>query len=175
MNRFTQITIAALFGVTTAFAAGCTMSVQSGGQTSADQMSVAELPKEVRDALGRAAETYLLPLSDANWSHVYTLTGSDHPIYQLRGKNGRGNMIEMEVTKAGRVIEVEEHGIAMEEVPSAVLETLKTKRPDFTPAVVEAIYQGQNPAPVCYGFEGTDRTRKPIEVYLTADGKTFLN
>jgi uncharacterized protein YfaA (DUF2138 family) len=175
MNRFTRIRITASLAAMTVLAAGCTMSVQSGAQSDPDETGVAALPKEVRDALDRAAQTYLFPLSDAKWSQVHSLAGSRHPIYQLRGTNGRGNTIELEVTKAGRIIEVEEHGIAIDEVPSVVVEALKAKRPAFKPSVVEAIYQGQNPQPACYGFEGTDGAGNPIEVYITADGRTFLN
>jgi hypothetical protein len=174
MKWFTTFTTA-LLGMAATFAAGCTMSARTDRLARADETAVAALPQEVRDALGRATETYLFPLSDAKWSHVHTLSGAEHPIYQVGGTNGRGNTVEVEVTKAGRVIEVEEHGIAMDEVPSAVVEALKSKRPDFRPTRVEAIYQAQNPAPVCYGFEGADGAGKSIEVYVTADGKTFLN
>ena len=74
---------------------------------------VAALPPAVRDALDRAAQVYAAPLSGAQWATVYRLRKTDHPIYQLQGTNGRGNKVELEVTSAGRVIEVEEHGIPL--------------------------------------------------------------
>lgn len=136
---------------------------------------MAALPREVREALDRAARTYPQPLSDANWSEVHFLGGTDHPLYQLRGTNSRGKTIELEVTKAGRVIEVEEHGIPLDEVPAPLAEALKTKLPQFRHERIEAIFQVGNPRPVSYGFEGLDAAGKPIEVYISADGKTFLN
>ena len=73
------------------------------------------------------------------------------------------------------MIEVEEHGIAMDEVPEAVRDALKSRVPQFQMKRVEAIYQAENPHPFCYGFEGTDTAGKLLERYITADGKTFLN
>ena len=72
-------------------------------------------------------------------------------------------------------MEVEEHGIPLSEVPSAVIEALKAKLPHFQPTQVEAIYQADKVQPISYGFEGKDAAGKKIEVYLSADGKTWLN
>jgi hypothetical protein len=141
----------------------------------AEEPNMAILPTEVREALDRATRIYAKPLSGARWSHVSRLSGTDHPIYQVRGMNGRGNKIEIEVTSAGRVIEVEEHGIGISEVPGAVIEAFRAKLPDFEPTLVEAIYQAGKSEPVSYGFEGKDDAGKKIEIYISADGRTFLN
>lgn len=90
----------------------------------ADEQALAELPGKAREALGRAAEVYRGPLKGARWSKVSPLRGTEHPLYQIRGTNGRGSAIEAEITSAGRVLEVEEHGIPLREVPSAVIEAL---------------------------------------------------
>jgi len=103
------------------------------------------------------------------------LEGTGHPLYQVRGTNGRGHKIELEVTSAGRIIEVEEHGIPLDEVPSAVTEALEARMPSFKPTQVEAIYQVEKEQPVTYGFEGQDADGRKVEVYISADGKTFLN
>ena len=132
------------------------------------------LPKPVNDALDRAARVYAQPLSGVRWLKVHVMTGSDHPIYQVQGTTGRGNKVEVEVTAAGRVIELEEHGIALNEVPGPVVEALKGKAPQFRLTRVEAIYQTEKPQPVSYGFEGTDGG-KEMEIYISADGKSFLN
>jgi hypothetical protein len=152
---------------------GCTAE----GQTSrAGETDPAVLPRKVRDALDRAARVYPQPLSGARWTKAYLLIGSDHPLYQVRGTNGRGHEIELEVTAAGRVIEVEEHGIPVDEVPAAAVEVVKAKVPDFNPTRVEAIYQAENPRPTAYGFEGlVDAAGKVVEIYVSADGKSFLN
>ncbi len=148
----------------------------SAAQRSAEETAnLASVPKEVRAALDRALETYRQPLRGARWSSVNVLTGTDHTLYQVRGTNGRGNRIEMEITRAGRIIEVEEHGIPLSEVPSAVVDALSAKMPEFTPTRIEAIYQCEQSQPVCYGFEGEDIAGGEIEVYISADGKTFLN
>ena len=145
------------------------------GWLQADDPVVAALPQEVRAALDRAARVYPQPLSGARWSEVHLLGGIDHPVFQVRGTNGRGNKIELEVTGAGRVIEVEEHGIPVSEVPGAVTDALKTRMPDFTPTQVEAIYQAERGQPVSFGFEGKDPAGRKKEVYISADGKTILN
>ncbi|MCI0704977.1 MAG: hypothetical protein L0241_28285 [Planctomycetia bacterium] len=147
------------------------------GCSNADSKTVAvtTLPPEVRNALERAGEVYPEPLKGAKWSEASVLTDSEHAIYQVRGTNARGHKIEAEVTRAGRIIEVEERGIPLEEVPLVVRDTLNSRLPQFTLKQVEAIYQAGNAKPVCYGFEGTDATGKEVELYISADGKTLLN
>ena len=135
----------------------------------------ATLPREVSDALDRAAQIYVQPLSGARWAKVHVLKGTDHPLYQLQGTNDRGNKIEIEVTSAGRVVEVEEHGISLGEVPAAVLDALRVKMPQFNPTLVEAVYQNQQNQPLVFGFEGRDAAGNEIEIYVTADGKAVLN
>jgi len=141
----------------------------SSGAAQGDQL------QEVREALKRAAQMYPQPLRGAQWSGIVLLGGSDRAVFQVHGKNERGNRIEAEISRAGRVIEVEEHGISVSEVPNAVVTTLKEKMPQFEPSKVEAIYQAQQARPVCYGFEGLDADGKRTEVYISADGRTFMN
>jgi hypothetical protein len=131
--------------------------------------------REIRDALTRATQIYKQPLNGVKWEKVIVLRGSDHPLYQVRGTNERGNKVEMEVTSAGRIIEVEEHGIAKSEVPAVVMDTLKQKMPLMQPSVIEAIYQAGQAQPVCYGFEGEGADGIKVEVYISADGKMFWN
>jgi hypothetical protein len=151
---------------------GCTAADQRTRSAEAD---LAALPPKVREALDRAARVYAQPLGGASWSKVYLMKGTDHPLYQLQGTNERGNKVEIEVAGAGRVIEVEEHGIPIGEVPAAVTDALKGRMPDFTPTKVEAIYQAENGQPVSYGFEAPDAAGRVIEVYISADGKAVLN
>jgi hypothetical protein len=158
---------AGLLALTTA-GIGCTATERS-------RADKAKLPQPVNDALDRAAKMYAQPLGGATWSKVSLLRGTDHPIYQLQGTNDRGNRVEIEITSAGRIVEAEEHGISPGDVPAAVTEALKAKLPDFTPEKVEAIYQAEQPQPVCYGFEGKDAAGKEVEVYVSADGKMWLN
>jgi hypothetical protein len=147
----------------------------AGPRNLAEEPDLGALPQEVRQALDRARQVYAEPLSGARWSEVYRMGGTGHPIFQLKGTNSRGNQIELEVTGAGRIIEVEEHGIPLSDVPRAVVEALKAKLPHFEPARVEAVYQVEKAQPISYGFEGRDATGRKVEVYLSADGKTFLN
>jgi hypothetical protein len=146
-----------------------------GQRTRAEGLDKTALPKEISAALDRAARMYSQPLNGARWSDVHTLSGTDHPLYQLQGTNGRGNKIEIEVTSAGRIIEVEEHGIPLDEVPGVVFQALRAKAPQFKLDRAEAIYQNGGAQPVCYGFEGTTADGKKREIYISADGKTFLN
>src|SRR5262245_51511512 len=77
--------------------AGCTPVEQRNG---AEESDLSALPREVRDAIDRAAQVYPQPLSGARWSKVHVLKKTDHPLYQLRGTNDRNNKVEMEVTSA---------------------------------------------------------------------------
>jgi hypothetical protein len=149
---------------------------EKGDKGKKEELDLAKVPMDVSAALEKAPKTYKKPLEGAKWTTVYKLEGTKHPIYQFIGKNGRGNKIETEITDAGRVIEVEEHGVPLSEVPKAVVDALKAKMPDFKIDVVEAIYQNELADPVSYGFEtkATNATKK-IEVYISADGKKFLN
>jgi hypothetical protein len=156
------------------FLAGLGVILLALGAACADR-TLAALPAKVREALDRAGRVYERPLKGARWSEVHQLGGTDHPVYQLQGTNERGNKVEMEVTSAGRIIEVEEHGVPLREVPSAVTEALKAKMPEFKPTLVEAIYQAEQTNPACYGFEGKDAEGRLIEIYISADGKAFLN
>src|SRR5262245_40403755 len=135
----------------------------------------AALPREVSDALDRAAQVYMQPLNGAQWLKVRVLKGTDHPVYQRQGVNDRGNKIEIEVTSAGRIVEVEEHGISSGEVPGAVMESLKARMPGFNPTMIEAIYQMRESRPVAFGFEGIDASGNELEIYITADGRLRLN
>src|SRR5262245_16353385 len=168
-RRFQPPGIGVLFLVLAIPASGCSAAGQNDGPKDSDMTA---LPPEVREALDRAAEVYPRPLGGARWSQARQLGETDHTLFQIQGTNGRGNKIEIEVTGAGRVIELEEHGIPLGEVPGAVVEALKARMPRFEPARVEAIYQAEKGQPVSYGFEGADAGGKQIEVYISADGKT---
>jgi hypothetical protein len=144
-------------------------------RTKADETDIAALPKKVREALERAPKVYPEPLHGARWSKAHCTSGSDHPVYQVQGTNGDGRKVELEVTSAGRIIEVEEHGIPITRVPTVVQDALKAKFPRFEPKQIEAIYQLEKVVPVCYGFEGKDADGREIEIYISADGKSFLN
>jgi hypothetical protein len=137
-------------------------------------INFADLPNEIFVALDRAAKTYEQPLKGAKWSKAHRLDAA-HGLYQVRGTNGRGNTIEAEITGAGRIIEIEEHGIPIDEVPAVVVQTLKARLPDFKPDQIEAIYQMEQSQPVCFGFEGKDAAGRKVEIYISADGKKVLN
>jgi hypothetical protein len=153
-------------------AAGC---ANANPQDRREETNPVALPQEIRDGLDRATVTYPLPLAGAKWSSVARLGGTDDSLYRLRGTNGRGRTIELEVTKAGRVIEVEESGVPLGEVPAPALEGLKARIPYANPDWVAAIYQAGHLLPVAYGFGGLNAEGAKVEVYITADGKTFLN
>lgn len=173
-NHFTRRPLlVAVLGVLGATVLGCAFKTAPAEQKQGSDISA--LPQEVRNGLDRAARVYAQPLNGARWSEVFVLKASEHPIYQVRGTNGRGHTIEIELTGAGRVIEVEEHGLALDEVPGVVRDALNGRIPAFKAKRVEAIYQAENPKPFCYGFEGTDSSGHEVELYITADGKTFLN
>lgn len=155
-----------------ALMSGVACNTASGRKSEAD---LSALPREAREGVDRAAQVYSQPLRDAKWTKIVKPEAADHPVYQLRGTNGRGHTIEMEITSAGRVIEVEEHGIPLAEVPTGVVDAVKKRLPNVDPTHVEAIYQMGSQTPVAYGFEGKDAEGREIEVYISADGKAFLN
>jgi hypothetical protein len=129
----------------------------------------------LREALGRAAAIYPEPLRGIAWSHLLVFKTKDGTLYQLQGMNARGRPIELEITDSGRVIEIEEYGIPLAEVPAVVMKGLETKIPFANPDWTEAIYQAGQPRPAVYGFGGRDGNGNRIAVYLTADGQTVLN
>jgi len=81
----------------------------------------------------------------------------------------------LEATRPGRVIEAEEFGVPLTEVPTPVIEGLKARIPYANPDWVVAIYQSANLLPVGYGFGGRNADGAVVEAYITADGKRFLN
>jgi len=163
--RFVILVVLAISGI----------ACSRAGQTRVGESDLSVLPTAAHDALSRAVQAYPDPLTGARWSSAAMTSGAEHRVFQVRGTNSRGNTIELEITGAGRIIEVEEHGIPLVEVPAAVTEALKARHPQFEPARVEAIYQGDSRRPVSYGFEGKDVNGNPIEIYISADGKTVLN
>ncbi len=154
------------------FGAGCAGANQ---KAQGEVITLAALPQEVRDGLDRATVTYLLPMAGARWDRIERLGGADDPLYRLRGTNGRDRTVELEVTDSGRVIEVEEFGVPLAEVPAAAMTGLKTRIPHANPEWVVTIYQAGQLLPVAYGFRGPNADGKMVEVYITADGKSFLN
>jgi len=103
------------------------------------ELAVTSLPEKVRQSIDRAAEIYSTPLAGVRWDKVHELHGKQ-TIFQLEGVNARGNAVEMEVTKAGRIVEVEEHGISPGEVPDVVMDALNEQVMEFEPKKIEAIY-----------------------------------
>jgi hypothetical protein len=151
---------------------GCERPTPKDKVSSTEQIT---LPTEIQSALERASKVYTEPLKDVAWSKCERLRGDEHSLYQLRGTNARRRTVELEITKGGRVIEVEELGIPLSEVPGEVMEGLKTKLPFANPDWIIAIYQSGSSKPVSYGFGGHDSAGKSVEVYISADGKTILN
>ncbi|MDB5313404.1 MAG: hypothetical protein JWO38_7606 [Gemmataceae bacterium] len=133
------------------------------------------LPQEVRDGLDRAARVDHEPLTGAKGSHVSGLGETDEPLDQLRGTNGRGRTIEVEVIRAGWVIEGEAFGVPPDEVPAAMMEAVQARVRHANPDRVEAIDQAGSPRPAGYGFVGRDAGGKTVEAHVSADGRTFLN
>src|SRR5262245_55694266 len=103
VSRINRLLLAVSLLVLGATGIGCMSATAPAEQKK--PTDVTALPQEVRTALDRAARVYAQPLNGAKWSEVYALKASEHPIYQVRGTNDRGNPIEIEVTSAGRVIE----------------------------------------------------------------------
>jgi len=158
-----------------ALAASGTGCATANQNDQVEETTLAALPQEVRDGMDRAARSYPKPLADAKWSRAERLGGTEDSLYRLRGTNGRDRTIELEVTRSGRVIEVEEFGVPLGEIPAAAFEGMKARFPHANPDWVVAIYQAGNPSPFAYGFGGRNAEGGKTEAYITADGKTFLN
>jgi len=143
--------------------------------TRAAPADLSGLPATVRLGLGRAAEVYPEPLVGVTWREVKPMNEGDRPHYQLSGTNGRDRAVELEITSAGRIIEVEEFGIPLDEVPEAVLEAAKARLPFANPDWQAAIYQAGKLRPVAYTLGGLDEIGNETEVTVSADGQTILN
>jgi len=129
-----------------------------------DTISISEVPENVR----KAAEK---ELPHASWTKAFSMNRKGHAIYQLKGKDERGHAVEAEVTRAGRVIEVETT-VPFSEVPRAVAQKLKSEMPSWEPKEAETITK--NGQVVSYGFEGKAKDGKKAEIYIAADGSKVL-
>ena len=83
--------------------------------------------------------------------------------------------MELEATAAGRIIEVEERGIPMTEVPEPVQALLRAKEPGLRIDKIEAIWQVEKRQPAAFGFEGEDQRGQKVEIYISGDGKDVIN
>lgn len=133
------------------------------------------MPDTVQSALDRAELLYERPLTGAEWSTAYQLRESERSLYQVIGMNRRGHRIEIEIAGAGRIIEAEEHGIPIAEVPGAVMLFLRERMPELKPTKADAIYNNGKSEPAAYGFEGAGADGKKIQIFISADGTAVLN
>jgi hypothetical protein len=170
-KRFSRIFAGMALGLCALIVPGLGCENGDSANGVAQTTDLPDLPQEVRKAVDQASNSYPGPLSGATWSKVHSVAGTDHKVFQLKGTSYRGNKIEMEVTSAGRILEVEEHGIPMSEVPEVVVKALNAHSADFNPTMIEAIYQMESSRPVTYGFERTNAAGVKTEVYITAEGR----
>lgn len=90
--------------------------------------------------------------------------------YELAGKNAEGRQIEVDVTVAGKVLEVETE-VKMDEVPEKVSAALKRRMPNFEAKFIE---KSKRPCSVWYEFEGKDAGSANTDVEISECGKKII-
>jgi hypothetical protein len=74
----------------------CGCSKQSKNET----LTIEKVPEKL---MAVARET----LPDTNWVNAYKFEKDGEVIYEIRGKNEKGKIVEVEVNEEGKVVEIE--------------------------------------------------------------------
>ena len=125
---------------------------------------------DLEDVPGAARRIFEREAPGITLTEAYTEDEDGETIYELRGKDGRGRRIEVDVTEDMECQEVERE-ITLEELPPAVRAALKDepKLKGFEPEFIESSTRGGKVA--AYELSGTCQG-KQVEVEVSADGKT---
>lgn len=126
------------------------------------EIALAKVPAVVRKAADEA-------VAGAKWSSAYVDRDDSGVTYELDGTDARGREVVVELTAAGKVVEVETE-IPIPEVPAGVQQALKAKMPRFqATASYEVVHAGKVAG---YSFEGRrPKDKEEIDVFVSADGK----
>ena len=96
-----------------------------------ETIDLSKVPAVVKKAAERAAP-------GVKWTRATRETENGQTIYELSGTDAEKIEIEVEVTAAGKVIEVETE-VQLSEIPKAVIAAARAKYPTFTPTEGEKV------------------------------------
>jgi uncharacterized protein YpmB len=136
--------------------------VQARGAADEKKIDLAKVPAVVRQAAEKAAP-------GVKFTAASKETEKGKTTYELEGRNAQDREVTVEVTAAGKVLEVETE-IELNEVPKVVSNALKAKMPGFQ--AIEASTIHKDGKLVWYGFEGKNAKGEELDVLVSPDGKT---
>ncbi|MDR3632821.1 MAG: hypothetical protein P4L84_03240 [Isosphaeraceae bacterium] len=126
-----------------------------------DEIPLATVPSAVRLAAAKA-------VPDAKWAKAFKSTEDDETIYELTGSDSKGREIEVELTPAGKVLEIET-GLPIADVPQLVRDVLGARAKGIKIDRARAVTQDGKV--VAYSFDGRNAKDQSVEVRVSTDGK----
>lgn len=126
-----------------------------------DEIPLAQVPAVVRRGADKA-------VPDAKWTKSFKTTEDDETVFELVGRDSKGREVEIELTPAGKVLEIET-GMPMSDVPKLILGVLETKLKGIK--IERARSVTRDGMVVAYSFEGKNAKAQAVEVRVSKDGK----
>jgi uncharacterized protein YuzE len=157
---------AALRAVVAGGIATLATAVPDSPQAAAREIKPDKLPANVKEATERVVK-------DAQWSVAHK-SGS---LFDLEGKDGKGQEIHVEVTTEGKVTGIERK-IDVKDVPKPVMTAITERLPKFTAAAALELYSGDDirnleKADHSYELEGKAAKGHEVTVEVSAAGKVL--
>ena len=141
------------------------------GAAAADQhASQEELVFPLDEAPAEALAAAQAAAPDVTFSGVDVEVEDGVITLEFAGTHANGQRVEVDVAQGWRVLEVEDV-IALDEVPEAVLETLRVQMGEFAPTSVERSQRG---AVTVYEFEGVGDDGRAVDIEVQADGESIV-
>lgn len=126
-------------------------------------LPVAKVPPAVRQGADKA-------VPGAKWMKAFQSTEEDETLFGLIGRDAKGREIEVELTPAGRVLEIET-GMPMNDVPKPILDVVSAKARGVK--IERARSVSQNGAVVAYSFHGKNARAQVVAIRVSKDGKAI--
>ncbi len=128
-------------------------------------VELVETALDLKDLPGPLADA-LKPMPGAKWSKAVLKAGEDETTYEAVGTDVKGRELSVTVTDGGRS-EVRTE-LEVFDVPSAVIDALKAKRPMFRPDSVALV---DDQGSVAYVFDGKEGDGVEVTLSVSPDGK----
>ena len=81
----------------------CLLLAVAGCSKAAKTTETLSIDKVPENLMAVAKET----LPETNWVNAYKFEKNGEVVYEIRGKNEKGKIVEVEVNEAGKVVEIE--------------------------------------------------------------------
>jgi hypothetical protein len=130
------------------------------------RVEAVETALDLKDLPGPLASA-LRPLAGAKWSKATEKAGGEETVYEAVGTDAKGHELTVTVTGGGR--STVRTALEIFDVPSVVIDALKSKRPMFRPDSVALVDEQGSVAYVFEGKEGGDE----ITLSVSPDGQTI--